>query len=192
MSRISDTSTLSNIISYSQSRNNGLNFENRLQITATTTFPVPLNAKAIKFTAVGGGQAGVGTTGGPGGGYFDKIFYAPFTGLTTSFVLTVGAVGGNTTLGNSAGTVLATAFGATAIDGANPVGIGGTASGGDINSNGSPGGTSPGRGGASGNAFGNGVYNPTYAGRWVYYRESLVNDNIKNYILTIAAGTGVT
>jgi len=183
MSRISDiASTVFNTIN--QSRNNGLDFENRIQITFNTTFVVPPNTKALKFTAVGGGQPGTATTGGPGAGYFEKTFYTPFVGLATSFVLTVAAAGGNTTLANSAGTVIATAFGATAIGAGASVGVGGTASGGDINSNGSPGGTSPGVGGASGCMYGNGVYNATYAGRWIYFKESFTNDNVKNFILS--------
>lgn len=157
-------------------------FENQVLITSNTTFVVPPGTKAIKFTAVGGGQAGVGSTGGPGGGYFEKTYQEPFTGLTTSFQLTIGAAGGNTVLADSAGTTIATAYGATAISASNPVGVGGTASGGDVNSNGSPGGTSPGVGGASGGKFGDGVYDATYAGRWVYFRESLINDNIKNLV----------
>lgn len=169
---------------FSGLRNNELEFENRIIISANTTFVVPAGTKAIKFSAVGGGQAGTASTGGPGGGYFEKTFYAPFTGLTTSFQLTVGAVGGNTVLANSAGTTIATAFGATAIGAANPVGVGGTSSGGDVNYNGSPGGTSPGVGGASGGKFGSGVYDSTYAGRWVYLRESFTNDNVRNFLIT--------
>jgi hypothetical protein len=195
MSRNYDTaSIIAN--TFSQFRNNGLNFENRIQITSTTTFVVPPNTKAIKFTAVGGGQAGTAapsptpSTGGPGGGYFEKTFYGPFVGLTTSFVLTVGAAGGNSTLGNSSGTVLATAYGATAISGPNPVGVGGTATGGDINSNGSPGGTSPGVGGASGGPFGPSAYNATYAGRFVYLAEFFTNDNVKNFLITNASAAG--
>lgn len=169
---------------FSGFRNSNLQYENRIIISANTTFVVPPNTKAIKFSAVGGGRAGVGTTGGPGGGYFEKTFYAPFTGLTTSFQLTVGAVGGNTILANSAGTTIATAFGATAIGAGFPVGVGGTASGGDLNANGSPGGTSPGVGGASGGCFGDAQYNSTFAGRWVYLAESFTNDNVKNFMLT--------
>jgi len=168
---------------FSSSRNNNLQFENRIIISANTTFVVPPNTKAIKFSAVGGGRPGVAFTGGPGGGYFEKSFYAPFTGLTTSFQLTVGAVGGNTVLANSTGTTIATAFGATAIGVGATVGVGGTASGGDLNANGSPGGTSPGVGGASGGCFGDSVYNSTYAGRWVYLAESFTNDNVKNFLL---------
>lgn len=166
------------------SRNNNLQYENRVIVTSNTTFVVPPNTKAIKFSAVGGGQAGAGTTAGPGGGYFEKSFYSPFTGLTTSFQLTVGSAGGNTVLADSAGTTIATAYGATAIDGSNPVGVGGTSSGGDFNANGSPGGTSPGVGGASGGIYGPGIYDSTYAGRWAYFKESLINDNLKNFILT--------
>lgn len=170
-------------------------FENQLTITSNTTFVVPPNTKAIKFMAVGGGQPGTaGTftsnplsgigTGGPGGGYFEKTFYAPFVGLTTSFQLTVGAIGGNTVLANSAGTTIATAFGATAVGVGATVGVGGTASGGDINANGSPGGRSPGVGGASGGMYGSGQYNSTYAGRWVYLSESITNDGTKNHIIS--------
>ena len=160
-----------------------LQFENRVIVTSNTTFVVPANTKALKFTAVGGGGAGAAQTGGAGGGYFEKSFYAPFTGLTTSFQLTIGAAGGNTVLANSAGTTIATAYGATAIGAGATVGVGGTATGGDINSQGSPGGTSPGVGGASGCMFGAGQYNSTYAGRWLYFKESLVNTNILNYLL---------
>ena len=172
---------------FSNSRNKNLQYENRIIISASTTFVVPPNTKAIKFSAVGGGRAGVGSTGGPGGGYFEKSFYAPFTGLTTSFQLTVGAVGGNTVLANSTGTTIATAFGATAIGTGFPIGVGGTASGGDLNANGSPGGQSTptaGVGGASGGCFGDGQYNSTFAGRWVYLKESFTNDNVKNFLLT--------
>ena len=190
MSRITNTQDILNTVS--QSRSNGLNFENRLQITETTTFVVPRNAKAVKFSVVGGGQPGSGLTAGPGAGYFEKTVYAPFVGLTTSFVLTVAAAGGNSTLGNSAGTVLATAFGASAIGAGSSIGIGGTASGGDINSNGSPGGTSPGVGGASGSPFGAGQYNPTYAGRWLYFKESFLNDNVKIFLSTNAVAAGAT
>ena len=158
-------------------------FENQVIITSSTTFVVPPETKAIKFTAVGGGQAGTASTGGPGGGYFEKTYQEPFTGLTTSFQLTIGAAGGNTVLADSAGTTIATAFGATAISAPNPVGVGGTASGGDVNHNGSPGGTSPGVGGASGGKFGDGIYDATYAGRWVYFQESLINDTVKNLFL---------
>lgn len=175
---------------FSGFRNNELEFENRIIISANTTFEVPAGTKAIKFSAVGGGRPGTALTGGPGGGYFEKTFYAPFTGLTTSFQLTCGAAGGNTVLANSAGTTIATAFGATAIDAANPVGVGGTSSGGDVNYNGSPGGTSPGVGGASGGKFGSGVYNSTYAGRWVYLAESFTNDNVKNFLLTSYFASG--
>lgn len=176
-------------------RINNVQYENRIIISSNTNFVVPPNTKAIKFSAVGGGRPAVANTGGPGGGYFEKTFYAPFTGIATSFQLTVGAVGGNTVLANSAGTTIATAFGATAIGPSFPVGVGGTASGGDVNSNGSPGGTVPGCGGASGGCFGDGQYNPTYAGRWVYLKESLTNDNVKNFMLQsyyINGGQSVT
>ena len=161
-----------------------LDFESQILITSNTTFVVPPGTKAVKFTAVGGGQAGVGTTSGAGAGYFEKTFYGPFTGLTTSFQLTIGAAnGGNTILRDSAGTTIATAFGATAIGTGATVGVGGTASGGDINSQGSPGGINLGVGGASGGALGNSVYDATYAGRWIYFRESIVNDNVRNYFV---------
>lgn len=184
MSRVTDFAT-SVFNTINQSRNNGLSFENNILVTSNTTFEVPPNTKAVKFTVVGGGGDSVLDTGGAGAGYFEKTFYAPFVGLTTSFQLTVGsAPGGNSVLAYSNGTTIATAFGATAISPTAPVGIGGTASGGDINSNGSPGGTSPGCGGASGGVFGPSVYNTTYAGRWKYFKESFINDNVKNYILT--------
>ena len=173
-----------------------LDFESQIIITSNTTFVVPPGTKAVKFTAVGGGQAGVGTTSGAGAGYFEKTFYSPFTGLTTSFQLTIGAAnGGNTVLANSAGTTIATAFGATAIGTGATVGVGGTASGGDINSQGSPGGINLGVGGASGGALGNSVYDATYAGRWIYFRESIVNDNVRNYFvntLETSRGSRVT
>lgn len=183
MGRISDLTTkVFNV--FNINRNNNLVFENRILITSTSTFTVPKNTKAVKFTAVGGGQAGVGQTGGPGAGYFEKTFYAPFEGATSSFQLTVGAAnGGNTVLSDSLGATIATAYGATAISPSNPVGIGGTSEGGDINTKGSPGGSSPGVGGASGSHFGDGVYNSTYAGRWVHFREGFTNQNIAKYIL---------
>lgn len=184
MSRNLEPSKLLNTVGFSRYSPLQLDFEHQILITSNTTFVVPPNAKAVKFTAVGGGQAGVGTTGGPGAGYFEKTFYPPFTGLATSFQLTIGAAnGGNTILRDSAGNTIATAFGATAIGPANPVGVGGTASGGDINTQGSPGGITPGVGGASGGVFGDSVYNPTYAGRWIYFRESIVNDNVRNYFI---------
>lgn len=180
----------SNLSSYNLIPDFPLEFENSVTFTSTTTFVVPPTTKAVKFIGVGGGQAGTASTGGPGGGYFEKTFYAPFTGITTSFILTVGSAGGNTTLAYSNGTVIATAYGAVAISGTNPVGVGGTAGGGDVNSNGSPGGTSPGVGGASGGPFGNGVYNSTYAGRWVYYNESFNNENILIYKVLEANAAG--
>jgi hypothetical protein len=188
MSRIIDT----NLNSYDLTPDFPLEFENSVTFTTTTTFVVPPTATAVKFIGVGGGQAGTASTGGPGGGYFEKTFYAPFTGITTSFILTVGAAGGNSTLAYSNGTVIATAYGAGAISGTNPVGVGGTSGGGDVNSNGSPGGTSPGVGGAAGGPFGDGVYNATYAGRWVHYNESFNNQNMVIYKLleSHANGTG--
>jgi len=197
MSRNFDSSTrLSNTTNFSRYSPLQLDFESQILITSNTTFVVPPNAKAVKFTAVGGGQAGVGTTSGPGAGYFEKTFYGPFIGLTTSFQLTIGAAnGGNTILANSAGTTLATAFGATAIGTGATVGVGGTAFGGDINSQGSPGGITPGVGGASGGALGNSVYDSTYAGRWIYFKESIVNDSVRNYFvntLELSRGSRVT
>lgn len=178
MSRTRDSSTnFSNLGDLSRYDPLNVYYENRIQVTANTTFVVPPNTKAVKFTAVGGGQNGTLDISGAGAGYFEKTFYGPFAGLTTSFQLTIAATGGNTILADSAGNTIATAYGPNA-------GVGGTASGGDINSNGSPGGTSPGCGGASGGPFGNSVYNPTYAGRWVYFKESLVNQNIINQIET--------
>lgn len=176
MSRTRDSSTnFSNLGDLSRYDPLNVYYENRIQVTANTTFVVPPNTKAVKFTAVGGGENGSLSVSGAGAGYFEKTFYGPFAGLTTSFQLTIAATGGNTILADSAGNTIATAFGASA-------GVGGTASGGDINSNGSPGGTSPGCGGASGGPFGNSVYNPTYAGRWVYFKESLINQNIINQV----------
>jgi len=186
MSRIIDT----NLNSYNLTPDFPLEFENSVTFTATTTFVIPPTTKAVKFIGVGGGQAGTASTGGPGGGYFEKTFYAPFTGITTSFILTVGAAGGNSTLAYSNGTVIATAYGATAIGTGATVGIGGTAEGGDINTKGSPGGTSPGVGGASGGPFGDSVYNATYAGRWVYYNESFNNQNIVIYKLLESHANG--
>lgn len=168
---------------FNSNKSNQLFFENRILITSTSTFVVPPAAKVVKFTAVGGGEAATTTVGGPGGGYFEKTFYAPFTGITTSFQLTVGAAGGNSVLAYSDGTTIATAFGAVAISAPEPIGVGGGASGGDLNSVGSPGGSSPGVGGAGGGPFGDSVYNSTYAGRWLYHQESFTNDNIKNYYI---------
>ena len=192
MSRNLEPSKLLNTAGFSRYAPLQLDFESQILITSNTTFVVPPNAKAVKFTAVGGGQAGVGTTSGAGAGYFEKTFYAPFTGLTTSFQLTIGAAnGGNTILRDSAGTTIATAFGATAIGAGATVGVGGTASGGDINSQGSPGGITPGVGGAAGGPLGNSVYDSTYAGRWIYFRESIVNDNVRNYLVnTLEASRG--
>ena len=165
-------------------------YENRVILTASETFVPPAAATAIRFTAVGGGGAGIGTTGGAGAGLFQKTFYAPWVGVTTSFVLTVGAVEGDTTLADSAGTSLAKAFGATAISDTNPVGVGGTSCGGDLNTSGSPGGI--GVGGASGGIIADSVYDDTYAGRWKYFQESITNQNLKNYIISnfyISGGT---
>lgn len=175
---------------FNGSRSNNFQFENRIIITSNTTFAVPPNTKTLRISAVGGGQPGSVTVAGPGGGFFSKIFYAPFTGTSASFQLTVGAVGGNSVLANSVGTTIATAYGATAISGPNPVGVGGTASGGDINANGSPGGSSPGFGGASGGFYGNSVYNSIYAGRWLYLQESFINDSIKNFLYQSQAANG--
>ncbi len=187
-------SQLSSLNFYEADPNNVLVYENSITITSTSTFVVPPGTNAVKFTVVGGGQAGVGTTGGAGGGYFEKTFYAPFTGITTSFILTVGAAGGNSTLAYSNSVVIATAYGATAIGAGATVGIGGTSEGGDINTKGSPGGTTPGVGGASGGPFGDSVYNSTYAGRWLYFNESFTNDNVLIYELINAhiAGAGTS
>jgi hypothetical protein len=190
MSRnLNSNSTFINLVN--ANRGNTLFFENRILVTSSSTFAVPPKAKVIKFTAVGGGQAGTASTGGPGAGYFEKTFYAPFTGITTSFVLTIGAAGGNTILAYSNSTTIATAYGATAIGTGNTVGIGGTAGGGDVNTNGSPGGTSPGVGGAAGGPLGDSVYNSTYAGRWIYYDEKFVNDNVKNYYIINGHVSGI-
>jgi hypothetical protein len=157
-------------------------YENRVVLTASETFVPPAAATAIRFTAVGGGGAGIGTTGGAGAGLFQKTFYAPWVGVTTSFVLTIGAAEGDTTLADSAGTSLAKAFGATGISDTNPVGVGGTSCGGDLNTSGSPGGI--GVGGASGGLIADSVYDDTYAGRWRYFQESITNENLKNYIIS--------
>ena len=189
MSRNTDLSThtfhLTNVVDILS-----IEYENRVILTASETFVPPAAATAIRFTAVGGGGAGIGTTGGAGAGLFQKTFYAPWVGVTTSFVLTVGAVEGDTTLADSAGTSLAKAFGATAISDTNPVGVGGTSCGGDLNTSGSPGGI--GVGGASGGIIADSVYDDTYAGRWKYFQESITNQNLKNYIISnfyISGGT---
>jgi len=160
-----------------------LEFENRVVLTGSETFVPPAAATAVRFTAVGGGSAGIGTTAGAGAGLFQKTFYAPWTGDYASFQLTVGAVEGDTILANNSGTSLARAFGATAISGTNPIGVGGTSCGGDLNTSGSPGGTSPGVGGASGGLIADSTYDSTYAGRWKYFQESITNESVKNYII---------
>lgn len=167
---------------FNQERAGALEFENSLLVESSRTFVVPAGAKVIKFTAVGGGQAGAGITGGPGAGYFEKTFYAPFTGITTSFILTVGAAnGGNTILKYADNTTIATAYGASAISDSNPVGVGGTAEGGDYNANGSPGGTNPGVGGASGSFMGPATYDPISAGHWPGFNESLTGYALNFY-----------
>jgi len=160
-----------------------LEFENRIILTSSQTFVPPTAATAVRFTAVGGGGDALIYVGGAGAGLFQKTFYAPWVGLTTSFQLTVAAAGGDTTLADSAGTSIAKAFGATAIDGSNPVGVGGTSCGGELNTSGSPGGSSPGVGGASGGLIADSTYDSEYAGRWKYFQESIRNDNLKDYII---------
>jgi len=190
MSRNTDLSAAS-IVVKSNENITSLDFEHRILITSNTTFVPPAAATAIRFTAVGGGGNGSGYTSGAGAGLFQKTIYGPWTGTNTNFQLTIGAAEGITTLANCAGTSIAKAFGATAISGPNPVGVGGTSCGGDLNTSGSPGGQATcmctghlgGVGGASGGLIADSIYDETYAGRWAYFKESISNENVKNYVL---------
>lgn len=114
----------------------------------TTSYTLPSSVSTINIREVGGGGGGHATSGAGGGagGYVEKLITAP----SASYVVAVGAggaagsAGGNTTMAST------TAGGGGAGLNTNPQGgVGGTATGGDVNVPGEPGdGNAGGRGGS--------------------------------------------
>ena len=133
--------------------------------TKTDTFIVTSAMDEVTFLGVGGGGAGAAGFGGGGAGFFQKTFrVGTDVSVDTAFKLTIGAATGTTFLRDAANTVICQATGGTNAT-ASAHGRGGTASGGDINSNGAPGTpisayatTSGGAyGGAAGSPFGHSI-----------------------------------
>lgn len=134
------------------SNNTGYKYSSTTLLTTGTaaTYTVPAGTKALKICMVGGGGGGGGATvqpfgagGGGAGGYVESFITSP----STTYTYTVGAAGtGTTTTGNAGTSTTFSTF--TAGGGAGGVGgttggnggAGGTATGGDLNTPGQPGG----------------------------------------------------
>jgi hypothetical protein len=119
--------------------------------TASGTYTKPANLKyaIVKLQAAGGNGADgtttdVGTAGGGGGSYTEKLILASALGVTET--VTIGAVGNNSTFG----AILTAGFGVTPSTNSGDGGAGGTATGGDINIPGQKGNAGRGTSGYSG------------------------------------------
>lgn len=120
-------------------------------VTSSTNFKVTAAMKEITFIGVGGGGNAVNQFGGGGAGLFLKTLTDPVPDTTYSLV--IGAATGTTSLRDAGDNIICQATGGK--NASSTHGSGGTASGGDINSNGAPGNLLS--GGGAGSPFGDSV-----------------------------------
>ena len=121
-------------------------------VTSSKNFKVTAAMKEITFIGVGGGGNAIFNFSGGGAGLFLKTLTDPVPDTTYSLV--IGATTGTTSLRDAGGNIICQATGGKSAT-SSAHGSGGTASGGDINSNGAPGNFLS--GGGAGSPFGDSV-----------------------------------